>query len=73
MTDFSPSSSSHLRLEAGFDGPIIEGLRGRGHAIELVEGPTGGSGPVSVIAVDGDGLMTAAADPRVDTAQAVAR
>lgn len=73
MTDFSPSSSSHIGMEAAFDDDIVEGLRSRGHGIEVVEGPTGGSGPVSVITVDGDGLLTAAADPRVDTAQAIAR
>lgn len=73
MTDVSPSSSSHLRMETGFDEGIVDDLRRRGHGIELVEGPTGGWGPVSVIEVDADGLLTAAADPRVDTAQAVAR
>ena len=73
MRDFSASSRSIVRTESGFDDRIIEGLRARGHAIELINGPTGGWGPVSIITVGGDGLLVAAADPRVGTAQAVAR
>lgn len=73
MRDFSASSSSKLRTEPSFDHRIVEDLRARGHAIEEMSGPTGGWGPVSVITTRHDGLFTAAADPRVDTALALAR
>ena len=62
-----------LRLEPGFDDAIVEGLGARGHEAEVTTMPTGGWGPVSLITLGAGGLLTAAADPRVDTAMAMAR
>ncbi len=68
---FAPGTTSSLRLESSYAVDIVDDLRTRGHTIELVEGPTGGWGPISMIAVGSDGLRTAAADPRVATSSAL--
>ncbi len=68
---FSPGSVSALRMEADYPSGIVADLRSRGHDVEIVDGPTGGWGPISLIAIDHDGLRTAAADPRVDTSSAL--
>jgi gamma-glutamyltranspeptidase / glutathione hydrolase len=49
---------------------ILSSLGERGHQIEVMHGPQGGWGPVSVIGVDGQDLTTAR-DPRVDTTSAI--
>jgi hypothetical protein len=49
----------------------VEGLRLRGHFVEVADESQPGWGPVSVITVDSEGVRTAAADPRVATANAV--
>lgn len=69
---FAPGTESRLRLEADFDRTIVTDLEARGHEVELVEGYTGGWGPISLILVESSGLRTAAADPRVATSSALA-
>jgi gamma-glutamyltranspeptidase len=58
-------------MESAYSPEIIDDLRKRGHEIEIVAGPTGGWGPISLVAIDPRGLRTAAADPRVDTSSAL--
>lgn len=72
MSDVTRFASSSLSVEAAMSGEIISDLRARGHHVDVVSGPTGGWGPVSMISVDESGLRTSAADPRVDTSSAVA-
>ena len=50
---------------------IVAGLARRGHAVERVADRPPGWGPVSIISA-ADGVLTAAADPRVTTASAEA-
>jgi gamma-glutamyltranspeptidase/glutathione hydrolase len=69
---FAPGTASKIRLESAFDPSITTDLESRGHEIELVDGYTGGWGPISMILVDPGGLRTAAADPRVETSSALA-
>ncbi|MDH3248571.1 MAG: gamma-glutamyltransferase, partial [Acidimicrobiia bacterium] len=69
---FAPGTASKIRLESAFEPSIVMDLESRGHEIELVDGYTGGWGPISLILVDEDGLRTAAADPRVATSSALA-
>ena len=69
---FAPGTDSKLRLEPGFDDSITADLVSRGHEIEIVDGYTGGWGPISMILVAPTGLRTAAADPRVETSSALA-
>ena len=72
MSDVGPSTKSVSRVEPAMSGQIIDELRRRGHAVEIVEpGSTRGWGPVSMISVDADGLRTAGADPRVETSCAL--
>ncbi len=70
MSEFGPDSTSRLQVEPGTPAPVIDDLRRRGHEIEIVGGPQGGWGPMSVIGLDGDERV-AAADPRVDTTDAI--
>lgn len=72
MNDFGAGEASKLLVEPDLGENVISDLRGRGHDITIVDGPTGGWGPVSVITISETGLKTAAADPRVDTASALA-
>ena len=72
IADYANSKNSTPKVEADMSPEVISDLRSRGHQIDVVVGPTGGWGPVSMIAVDEDGLRTAAADPRVDTSSALA-
>jgi gamma-glutamyltranspeptidase/glutathione hydrolase len=67
----APGTESKLRLESAFDPSIVADLEARGHQIELIDGYTGGWGPISMILVEPTGLRTAAADPRVDTSSAL--
>ena len=59
-----------VQVEESTPGEVIEGLRARGHRVEIAEGLQGGWGPVGVIKVSPDGSIEAAADPRVGTAAA---
>jgi gamma-glutamyltranspeptidase/glutathione hydrolase len=68
---FAPGSESALLMESSYPSEIVDDLRSRGHEIEIVGGPTGGWGPISMVAIDENGLRTAAADPRVDTSSAL--
>lgn len=71
-SDIAHSASSTPSVEASMSGEIVADLRSRGHQVHVEAGPTGGWGPVSMIAIDERGLRTAAADPRVDTSSALA-
>jgi gamma-glutamyltranspeptidase/glutathione hydrolase len=70
MSEFGPSSRSALSMEPGVSSSVIDHLRSLGHQIEVLEGPQPGWGPVSIIEVDGE-TRRAAADPRVDTTEAL--
>ena len=65
----APGTDSALRIEAAAASTTIEGLARRGHSVTVVDGPTPGWGPVSVIDVDGD--RKGSADPRVSTSAAL--
>jgi gamma-glutamyltranspeptidase/glutathione hydrolase len=60
-------------LEPELSTEIVDGLAARGHDVRIQTGRMPGWGPVSVIDIDGSGLRTGAADPRVDTASAAVR
>lgn len=60
----SPSQS--LKLEARLAGAVGEALRGRGHAVEVVEDYAEMMGHAGVILRRPDGLLEGAADPRGD-------
>jgi len=62
--------SRNVKVESGMPEAVTRGLSSRGHIVEEVEPLERGWGPVSVIAVDTDGVRTGAADPRVVTASA---
>ena len=64
-------SATSLGVEPSTPADVVEGLRRRGHDVEVAGESQPGWGPVSVITVDGEGVRTAAADPRVATANAV--
>lgn len=68
--DFGPGTGSTIKVEPDTPAAVVEDLRRRGHDITVVDGPQGGWGPMSVIGLDGDGRV-AAADPRVDTTEAI--
>ena len=70
MSEFGPGTRSTLSLEPGVSSRIVDGLRSLGHQIEVVERPQQGWGPASIIELDGD-ARRAAADPRVDTTEAL--
>ncbi len=63
--------ATSLGVEPSTPADVVEGLRQRGHDVEVADESQPGWGPVSVITVDSDGVRTAAADPRVATANAV--
>lgn len=67
------STASIVDVESGVTPEIVDGLVRRGHTIRPAAHRMGGWGPVSLIEVDGNGLRTGAADPRVDTASAASR
>ena len=58
-----------IAVEPAIEDRVITGLRERGHRVEVADGWQAGWGPVAAIAV-ADGLVEAAADPRVSTAEA---
>jgi gamma-glutamyltranspeptidase / glutathione hydrolase len=70
VQEFGPGSPPSLMVEPGVTTGILSSLGERGHQIEVMHGPQGGWGPVSVIGVDGPELTTAR-DPRVDTTSAI--
>ncbi|MFP5332270.1 MAG: gamma-glutamyltransferase family protein [Acidimicrobiia bacterium] len=72
MSDVSAPRST-VDVESGMSDQIIDGLHRRGHTIRIQAERMPGWGPVSLITVEGNGLRTGAADPRVDTAAAAAR
>jgi gamma-glutamyltranspeptidase/glutathione hydrolase len=68
---FEAGSSSALQVEPATPPQLVDGLRRRGHEVEVLDRPQRGWGPVAVIQRGADGSVTAAADPRSDTASAV--
>jgi gamma-glutamyltranspeptidase/glutathione hydrolase len=60
-----------IGVEPWTPGDVVDGLRERGHTVEVVAGSQPGWGPVGVITVDEEDVRTAAADPRVATATAL--
>jgi gamma-glutamyltranspeptidase/glutathione hydrolase len=64
------SSGSEVAVEAHAPAEVVKGLERRGHRVTVRHETQHGWGPVSVITIDENGLRTAAADPRVDTAMA---
>lgn len=72
MDEFGKGTGSALLLEDAGD-TSADDLRTLGHEVEVVPAFQGGWGPVSTVVVRDDGLRTAAADPRVDTASAAVR
>lgn len=72
MTDTS-TVESLVDVESGMPDQIVDGLHRRGHTVRLQAQRMAGWGPVSLITVEGTGLRTGAADPRVNTAAAAAR
>lgn len=63
-------AGSPVHVEPGVPDEIPADLGRRGHVVERLELPQSGWGPMSAIRIGADGLRTAAADPRVDTASA---
>jgi gamma-glutamyltranspeptidase/glutathione hydrolase len=70
VQEFGPYSAPRFQVEPGVPAPVLSELRGRGHVIDVVDGPQPGWGPVSIIKVDSD-TRTTFPDPRVDTTSAV--
>jgi len=65
-----PGMGSVVLVESGMPEPVVAGLAATGHTVTAGPALTPGWGPVSVIAIDGAGVRTAAADPRITTAHA---
>ncbi|AMD44675.1 gamma-glutamyltransferase family protein [Bordetella holmesii] len=72
-TSFYPRDRKlgHLAVEVSFGRDVIEDLRRRGHAIE--EAPAWSVGRLTAAARDADGLLHAAATPRLMQAYAIGR
>jgi gamma-glutamyltranspeptidase / glutathione hydrolase len=64
---------SQLDVESDMPSHITHGLTARGHTLRPQSARVSGWGPVAIIDIDSQGLRTAAADPRVDTASAAVR
>jgi gamma-glutamyltranspeptidase / glutathione hydrolase len=64
------SGTTALDVESTTPNAVIEGLTGKGHAVEAHGALESGWGPVSVIDVNEHGLRAGAPDPRVDTTSA---
>jgi gamma-glutamyltranspeptidase/glutathione hydrolase len=62
-----PGTEHSVRLEPAHGERIADELRARGHAVEVTDMPQAHWGPASAITIEGD-VVTACADPRVDTA-----
>lgn len=67
------SAHSLVDVESDMSSHITHGVSARGHTLRPQSGRVPGWGPVAIIDIDADGLRTAAADPRVDTATAAVR
>lgn len=67
------ATNSIVDVESSLPAQVLDGLALRGHTVQPQAHRMGGWGPVSVIDVDSNGLRTAAADPRIDTATAAVR
>lgn len=72
-SEFGPDVPSTILLEAEAGHEVAEGLRRRGHHVEIVAPRSGGWGPVSLITIDESGLRSGAPDPRVRVSAAAAR
>jgi gamma-glutamyltranspeptidase/glutathione hydrolase len=72
LDHFGPGSDSSVKVEPATPVQLVEGLRRRGHEVEVLGLPQRGWGPVAAIRIDEGGGVTAAADPRSDTASAAA-
>jgi gamma-glutamyltranspeptidase/glutathione hydrolase len=73
MDGFGAGSGSHVHVEKNMPTDVITALEGKGHDIETHAALQRGWGPVSVATLHANGLRTAAADPRVETASAGVR
>jgi len=60
--------STTLKLESRFDPAVIEGLRQRGHAVEVVGPMTDVMGHAGALSLRPDGFIEGATDPRSDGA-----
>lgn len=67
------ANNSIVDVESSMPDQVRDGLSRRGHTVQPQAHRMGGWGPMSLIDIDADGLRTAAADPRVDTATAAVR
>ncbi|MEX2654544.1 MAG: gamma-glutamyltransferase [Acidimicrobiia bacterium] len=67
------ATTSVIDVESSMSSHITAGLAERGHTVRPQADRMGGWGPASVIDIDSQGLRTAAADGRVDTASAAVR
>jgi len=67
-----PGTGSLVVAESRMPEDLVAGLRRLGHPVAAGPALAPGWGPVSMIAVAADGTRTAAADPRMATAQAAA-
>ena len=70
---FGPGEPPALTVEATAGEDLVSGLEERGWQVTVGVPRERGWGPVGLITVDGHGLRTAAADPRVPTASAGVR
>jgi gamma-glutamyltranspeptidase / glutathione hydrolase len=64
---------SLVDVESDMSSHITHGLTARGHTLRPQSARVSGWGPVAIVDIDANGLRTAAADPRVDTASAAVR
>lgn len=71
--ELGPDAPSTVVLERGLAEQVGDGLAARGHDVEVADERMGGWGPISVIAIDDDGLRSAAPDPRVRVSSAAVR
>jgi len=62
--------SDRIRVEGRMSDPLVIELERRGHRVERAGDFEGGWGPVSMIRVE-EGMLKAAADPRVATTLAI--
>jgi gamma-glutamyltranspeptidase/glutathione hydrolase len=60
--------STTLKLESRFDPAVIEGLRARGHDVEVVAPLTDMMGHAGALSLRPDGFIEGASDPRSDGA-----
>ncbi len=65
------SKPAHLMVEPSFGGPVIADLRARGHAVDVA--PDWSVGRLTAAERGADGLLRAAATPRLMQAYAVGR